>query len=429
WTRITNGLPVNEPSASFARVIRADKERAGLLVAGTESGMFVSFNDGDDWQSLQLNLPNTSYRDIAFAGNDLVVGTYGRGIFILDDYAVLRQMTPAVAAEPVHLFKPDPTVRTRRNTNFDTPFPPEAPHAINPLDGVILYYSLASKPSGEVTIDVLDSAGTTIRHLSSVPVAPAKEAARPPHPNFWVAPPHALPAAAGLNRTSWDLRLDAPPAFAHSFEINANPGLTPTTPEGIIAPPGTYTLKLNVEGRSFTQKVTLTNDPRSPATGADIRAQYALLRKINDGVKTAWDGYQQVEAMRATVRTRVPADSTSDAAKALKAFRAKLDTVGGNAGGGGFPAGRRPPPNFYQLNSRLVGQLTAHDNADQAPTEAMLAGYAAACRDLRTAVTNWSEINAKDLPALNAVLGKTGLPPVPAAAGVKVPECGATRSP
>jgi photosystem II stability/assembly factor-like uncharacterized protein len=429
WTRITNGLPVNEPSASFARVIRADKERAGLLVAGTESGMFVSFNDGDDWQSLQLNLPNTSYRDIAFAGNDLVVGTYGRGIFILDDYAVLRQMTPAVAAEPVHLFKPDPTVRTRRNTNFDTPFPPETPHAINPPDGVILYYSLASNPSGEVTIDVLDSAGTTIRHLSSVPVAPAKEAARPPHPNFWVAAPHALPAAAGLNRTSWDLRLDAPPAFAHSFEINANPGLTPTTPEGIIAPPGTYTLKLNVEGRSFTQKVTLTNDPRSPATGADIRAQYALLRKINDGVKTAWDGYQQVEAMRATVRTRVPADSTSDAAKALKAFRTKLDTVGGNAGGGGFPAGRRPPPNFYQLNSRLVGQLTAHDNADQAPTEAMLAGYAQACRDLRAAAANWSAINTEDLPGLNAVLGTTGLQPVPAAAGVKAAECGASRSP
>ena len=140
-----------------------------MLVAGTESGMYVSFDDGDDWQSLQLNLPNTSYRDIAFAGNDLVVGTYGRGIWILDDYAVLRQMTPAVAAEPVHLFKPDPTVRTRRNTNFDTPFPPEVPHALNPPDGVIIYYSLASKPSGEVTLDVLDSAGTVVRHMSSVP--------------------------------------------------------------------------------------------------------------------------------------------------------------------------------------------------------------------------------------------------------------------
>ena len=190
WTRITNGLPVNEPSGSFARVIRADPVRAGLLVAGTESGMYVSFDDGDNWQSLQLNLPNTSYRDIAFAGNDLVVGTYGRGIWILDDYAVLRQMTPAVAAEPVHLFKPDPTVRTRRNTNFDTPFPPEVPHALNPPDGVIIYYSLDAKPSGEITLDVLDSAGTTLRHLSSV-------AARSGQGSREAAAPELLARAAG----------------------------------------------------------------------------------------------------------------------------------------------------------------------------------------------------------------------------------------
>ena len=425
WTRITNGLPVNEPSASFARVIRADRVRAGLLVAGTESGMYVSFDDGDNWQSLQLNLPNTSYRDIAFAGNDLLVGTYGRGIYILDDYVVLRQLTPAVATEPVHLFKPDPTVRTRRNTNFDTPFPPEVPHALNPPDGVIIYYSLDGKPSGPVTLDVLDSAGTTLRHMSSVAGEPVKEAAKPPHPNWWVAPPQSLPAAAGLNRANWDLRFDAPPALAHSFEINANPGLTPTTPEGIMTPPGTYTVKLTVNGRSFTQKVTLTNDPRSPATGADIRAQYSLLRKINAAAQIAWDGYQQVETMRAALKTRSPSDSTSEAAKAVKAFRAKLDTVGGNAGGGGFggPGGRRPLPNFSALNGRLVGQINAQDNADQAPTEAMLAGYTAACRDLKTAAASWAAISSKELPGLNSVLTKNGLQSVAAAGGVKAPEC------
>ena len=424
WTRITNGLPVNEPSASFARVIRADKQRAGLLVAGTESGMYVSFNDGDDWQSLQLNLPNTSYRDIAFAGNDLVVGTYGRGIFILDDYAVLRQLTPAAAAEPVHLFKPDATVRTRRNTNFDTPFPPDVPHALNPPDGVIIFYSLDSKPSGEITIDVIDSAGTTVRHMSSVPGEPVKEAARPPHPNFWVAPPQSLPTAVGLNRANWDFRFDAPPAFTHSFEINANPGLTPATPEGILAPPGTYTIKLTVSGRSFTQQVMLTNDPRSPATSADIRAQHALLRKINDGVKTAWDGYQQIEAMRTALRARMPSDSTSVAAKAINEFRAKVDTAGGDAGGGGPPGGRRPPPNFRAMSARLVGQLTAQDNADQAPTESMLAGYTAACRDLRTAVTSWTAITTKGLAGLNAVLTRNGLQPIVEAAGLMAPDCG-----
>jgi hypothetical protein len=239
----------------------------------------------------------------------------------------------------------------------------------------------------------------------------------------------------GLNRANWDLRLDAPPAFTHSFEINANPGLTPATPQGILAPPGTYTIKLTVNGRSLTQRVVVTNDPRSPATTADIRAQYALLRQINDGVKTAWDAYQQVEAMRTALKARIPADSTSDAAKAIQGFRAKLETLGGNAGGGGggggggFAGGRTPPPNFFALNARLARLLTAQDNADQAPTEAMLAGYAAACRDLASAVASWAEINAKELAGLNSVLSKNGLQPVAAAGGVKAPECGekATR--
>ena len=425
WTLITKGLPVNEPSASFARVLRADSKRAGMLVAGTESGMYLSFDDGDNWQSLMLNLPNTSYRDIAFAGNDLVVGTYGRGIYVLDDYAMLRQLTPEVAAEPVHLFKPDPTVRTRRNTNFDTPFPPEVPHALNPPDGVIIHYSLDSRPSGEVAIEVLDSAGTAIRHMSSVAGEPVAEASKPPHPNFWVAPPFSIPAATGLNRTNWDLRFDAPPAFNHTFEINANPGLTPATPEGIMAPPGTYTIKLTVNGKSFTQKVAVSNDPRSPVTTAEVRAQYALLRKLNDGVKAAWDAYQQVESTLAALKSRIPADTTSDAAKAIKAFRAKVDTVGGNAGIGGGAPGRRPPPNFYAVHGRLIGQLTAQDNADQLPTEPMLDAYAGACRDMKTAAASWTAINGKDLAALNAALGTSGVQPVPAAAGVKSPDCGA----
>ena len=421
WTRIINGLPTNEPSGSFTRVIRADPVRAGLLVAGTESGMYVSFDDGDNWQSLQLNLPNTSYRDITFAGNDLVVGTYGRGIWILDDYAVLRQLTSAVAAEPVHLFRPDPTVRFRRNTNFDTPFPPEVPHALNPPDGVIIYYSLDTKPAGLVTLDVVDSAGAVLRHLSSAPEVPVSEAAKPPHPNFWLAPPRALSSAAGLNRANWDLRLDAPPAFTHSFEINANPGLTPTTPEGIVAPPGNYTIRLTVHGRSFTQPVTVKPDPRAPATPAEIRAQYTLLRKFNRGAVTAWDGYQQVEQLRMALKERAPADSLSEAARAIRAFRARVDTVGGNTGRGGF--GRRPPPNFYSLVSTMVAGITAQDNADQAPTAAMLAGYAAACRDLRTAASGWAALNGKDLVTLNATLGKAGIRPLAPATGVTIPVC------
>ncbi len=363
-------------------------------------------------------------KTILYPSPVLVVGTYGRGIWVLDDYAVLRQLTPEVAAEPVHLFKPDATVRTRRNTSFDTPLPPEVPHALNPPDGAIIYYSLDSKPSGEVTIDISDSSGTALRHLSSIAAEPVKEAAKPPHPNWWIAPPYALSANAGLNRANWDLRLGAPPAFTHTFEINGNPGLTPTSPEGIIAPPGTYTVKLTVNGKSYTQKVTVTNDPRSPATNADVKAQYALLRKINDGAKLAFDAYNQVDALRAALKSRTPADTASDLAKAVKTFRAQLDTIGGNAGVGG----RRPPPNFYALSANLIAQLTAHDNADQAPTEPMVAGYEITCRDLRTAVARWAAANAKPLADLNAVLTKNGAQAVPAAGGVTPPACAPAQS-
>jgi photosystem II stability/assembly factor-like uncharacterized protein len=422
WTRITNGLPTNEVSGSFANVIRADKGRAGLLFAGTESGMYVSFDDGDSWQSLQLNLPNTSYRDIAFAGNDMIVGTYGRGIWVLDDYAVLRQLTPAATEEAVHLFKPDPTTRFRRNTNYDTPFPPEVPHALNPPEGMIIYYSLASAPSGDVTIDILDSTGTTLRRLSSVAESPVKEAARPPNPNFWVALPHGLPKEAGLNRANWDLRLASPPAFSHSYEINANPRLTPASPEGVLVPPGTYTIKLTVGGKSYTETAAVSRDPRSPATAADVQAQYAYLRKFSVAAQTAWDGYQQVQTMRDELKALTPGDANSPAAKAIAAFRRQLDTVSGNAGVFGLP-GQRAPANFYGSSTMFTGTLTSTDNADQAPTAAMVAAWAAACKYLDGAVEHWSAINSTARPTLNAALTSNGMPAVRAALGVKAPVC------
>jgi hypothetical protein len=180
-----------------------------------------------------------------------------------------------------------------------------------------------------------------------------------------------------------------------------------------------------VNGTSYTQKAAVTNDPRSPATAADVRAQYALMRKLNDGVKTAWDAYQQVESTRAALKSRMPSDTASDAAKAIKTFRAKVDTVGGNAGIGGGAPGRRPPPSFYAVHSRLIGQLTSQDNGDQLPGEPMLDAYAAACRDMKTAAASWTAINGKDLATLNAALARSGAQPVPAAAGVKSPDCGA----
>ena len=165
--------------------------------------MYVSFDDGDSWQSLMLNLPTTSFRDITFRGNDLIVGTYGRGIFVLDDYAVLRQISNATANEDVRLFKPDAAVRVRRNVGADTPFPPRsAARAQSARRRHHLLLAWIEARAAESTLDVLDSAGAAVRHYSSDPIAPVPEAARPPHPNFWVTVEQPLPADAGMHRVN-----------------------------------------------------------------------------------------------------------------------------------------------------------------------------------------------------------------------------------
>ncbi|MDB4905436.1 MAG: hypothetical protein JWO05_220 [Gemmatimonadetes bacterium] len=424
WTKIVDGLPSNEAGGSYVRVVRADTKRAGLLFAGTESGVHVSFDDGDHWQSLMLNLPNTSYRDITIKGNDLVVGTYGRGLWVLDDISMLREITPAMAAEPAHLFKPGDAVRMRRNVSADTPFPPEVPHALNPPEGALIYYSLAAKPAGLLTLEILDAAGHAVRHLSSAAMAPVAEAARPPHPNFWLAPLVPLPRAVGTNRVNWDLRYDAPQVFSHSYEINANPGLTPVSPEGPLAPPGTYTVKLTVEGKTYTQVVTVVNDPRSRATTAAIAQQHALEMNIYGGMRTAWEGFQQAAALNAIVRGG-SSGAEAALASAINSFSARLDTIAG-----GLDAARRirfrgpnPPLTFIGLSNALARQLTAQEYADMAPTPAALAAYGATCKDLKTLEANWKAVLTTDLGSYNAVLGRLGKPALASPAMPAPPGC------
>jgi len=418
WTAIVNGLPTDQPSGSFARVIRADPKRAGLLFAGTESGMYVSFDDGDQWQSLQLNLPNTSFRDIAIHGNDLVVGTYGRGIWVLDDYSPLRQITPAMANEPVHLFAPGEAIRVRRNVGADTPFPPEVPHALNPPDGAIVYYHLAAPPAGEISLDVLDAGGSVVRHFSSAAVEPVTEAAQPEEPNFWIATPRPLPTAVGTNRVNWDLRTDAPPALVHTFEINANPGETPPSPLGPLVPPGVYTLRLTVDGKAYTERVTVVNDPRSPAAAGEVRAQYALQMRVVAGMRASWDGYRQVAALRASIA----ADSAVG-----RGFDSTLAQVGGDPETGrGFGGGRggSAPPSFAGVNETLTRQINTLENGDMAPTEAMQRAYVAGCMDLQKVVLAWTAIHGAPLAAFNALLTQHNLKPIAATASpLVVPGC------
>jgi photosystem II stability/assembly factor-like uncharacterized protein len=426
WTLIVTGLPDDQPSGSFARVIRADTDRAGLLFAGTESAVYVSFDDGDHWQSLMRDLPNTSYRDMVVKGSDLVVGTYGRGFWILDDISPLRQITASIAAEPVHLFQVAPATRVRRNVNGDTPFPPEIPHADNAPMGAIVYYNLNARPTAEITLDVRDSSGHLVRRLSSAATtAPAEPP--PPVPDFWVEKPRPLPTAIGLNRTNWNLRYESPAASSHSYAINANAGQTPASPEGPLALPGVYTLTLTVDGKTCTQSVTVKNDPRSPASAADLRAQHALQMSLYRCAQQTWANYREVADLRASLTALLEAEPPTDIETAAQALDAKLAAVGGSAGfgrrpgGGGGPGAATLAPTFLGLNSVANRHLNTLDSGDMAPNEATRKACSGVEADLAKATAAWTQIKSKDLAAFNALLQKNNWKPIRAMATVAVP--------
>ncbi len=428
WAPITTGLPLGTPTGGMVRVVREDPRTRGLLFAGTESAAFVSFDDGDRWQPLALNLPNTSVRDVTVKDNDLLVATYGRGFWVLDDISTLRQLAgrgAAVAREPVHLFAPGDAVRVRRNVNADTPFPPEVPQAPNPPTGVIVDYWLA-RPARAVALDVLDASGAVIRHLSSTADAPVTEAARPPHPNFWIAPPVALPTAAGTNRANWDLRADAPPAFRHTYEINANPGRTPPSPEGVLALPGVYTLRLTVDGRSVSQPVTVRPDPRAPASIEALRAQHDLQVRIADALAATAEGRREALALRALVAQAAGPNAAADVAAAAATFGARVDTTAGtlDRGRSRGPERATPRPDFVSLNAAFTAQLNAQDLGDLAPTPAALAAYGRSCQELRAVIAGWTRLSTTALGEVNAALAARGGAPVRAAASrIRAPEC------
>jgi photosystem II stability/assembly factor-like uncharacterized protein len=260
WQEIVRGLPDAPVNA-----VREDSMRKGLLYAATETAAFVSFNDGDDWQPLRLNMPATSIRDLVVKDEDLVVGTHGRGFWVLDDISPLRQMSDEIAAADAHLFAPRPTYRLPRDTNTDTPLPPEEPAGKNPPDGAIIYYYLKTAAAGPVTIDIQNADGKVLARFEST------DQPKPPDPNlnvplYWLRPLQRPASTAGMHRFVWDLHA-APtgPASRRRDEeppISAIYGDTPMH-QGEWVPPGAYSVKLTVGGKSYTQPLIVKPDPRA----------------------------------------------------------------------------------------------------------------------------------------------------------------------
>ena len=305
WKLVVNGLPDN----ASVNVVREDPEQKGLLIAGTERAVWFSADDGDHWQSLQLNLPRTSMRDLVIHDNDVVLGTHGRSFWILDDITPLRQLRAAEAAPSAYLFKPAVAYQIPRNTYSDTPLPPEIPAGQNPPSGAILDYYLKAAPSGQVTLEVFDAAGTLVRRFASTdevkPVNPVDLTVRP----MWIRPPQVLAATAGMHRWVWDLHY-TPPATQREYPASAIPHDTPMGPLGPMALPGRYTVKLSVDGNTYTQALAVRLDPRVKTPMAGLTQQFELAMQLVHDMNETYAALQRAGAKNdhATALLKLSAD-------------------------------------------------------------------------------------------------------------------------
>lgn len=432
WTRIVNGLPLDERTGSQVHVIREDPKQKGLLFIGTETTVYVSFDDGDHWQTLRQNLPSTSIRDMVFHTNDnmndLVICTYGRGFWVLDDMSPLREVAAkaqAIAAAPAYLFKPGDAIRSRENGNWDQPMNPELPHAENPPFGAIIYYHLGKKPSGDIKMQIIDSAGKIVRTMTSV--LPEKYP-RPPYPDYWLkaSEDRALSTNVGTNRTNWNLRYDDPPGFNPDInnQMNAVPNSVTPGPHGPLALPGTYTVKLIVDGATYTQTVVVHNDPRvgeSPAIMNALRAQNKLALAASAGMKDSYYANEEVASVREQL-TRLEAGSLpADVTEAAKALSTKLATFGGAPAGrggfGGFGGQARTPGgvvSFTSINGTFYTVLgpISQNGIDMPPTPAAIHTWETGCREFEGTVTAWKAMLGGDLVTFNSLLTKNRVTPI-----------------
>ncbi|HUX33589.1 MAG TPA: hypothetical protein VMV51_06920, partial [Gemmatimonadaceae bacterium] len=436
WTEIDNGIA---PGA-VANSIREDPRVKGLLFGSTDTQVWVSFDDGDHWQSLRINMPAVSVRDITVKDDatclcsDLVAGTHGRGFWILDDVTPLRQAAEVARARDAYLFKPATAVRVRFATNDPTPWPPEMAAGQNPPPGGIIDYYLARNASGPVTLEILDHAGKLVRsYSSSDPVLDPDPALDPEAynakvcqqnpraadcgvPLYWAAPQMALSTAAGMHRFTWDLHFnpveDARGPDGEGGATGAVPHRTYPSVDAPWAPAGAYTVRLTVGGKTYTQPLVLKLDPRVKTPAAALAQVASLSREMYDGAQTAHAAYRQARSLVAALDQLSGAD--------VEAFKKDVDALapvapaGGRGRGFGFGRGGRgnTPGNLQTLSATLMGAAMGMQGADMAPTATQVAACTQARAESRDVMARWTRLKTSGLAALNAKRKAAGLAPV-----------------
>jgi photosystem II stability/assembly factor-like uncharacterized protein len=407
WTEVNNGIPDNENTD----VVREDPERKGLLFAGTERAVYVSFDDGDHWQSLRLNMGASSIRDLIIKGDDLCVATHGRGFWILDNITPLRQFQASIAKAPAVLFRPQTALRVRWNTNSDTPIPPDEAAGENPPDGAMIDYYVGAGGSAPVTLEIKDEAGQVVRRYSSADPLPTPDPALS-IPPYWVRPPQKLGGEAGMHRFLWDMHYAPIPGLEPEYPIAAVYRNTAPDPTSPWATPGKYTVVLTVGGKSHQQPLTIQMDPRVKASNGDLAEQFKLSKQLYDewwALNSISEAVKRLRGQLTELRPRVPEGSLKTH---LDALAEKLQTLAGAGGGGpgGGRGGGAARASIATTTGRLRTVFGLIQEIDLAPTPQASAAVPDLVKDSRTLQESWQAIKSQDIPALNAELRAAGLP-------------------
>jgi photosystem II stability/assembly factor-like uncharacterized protein len=410
WTEIVNGIPAGQT----VNAVREDPVRKGLLFAAAEEGVYVSFDDGANWESLRLNLPASSVRDIIIKEDDLAIGTHGRGFWILDNIAPLRQLDRAKIDPPSQnygvtgnvLFKPQTALRVRWNLNTDTPLPPDEPAGENPPDGAMIDYSLAKDATGPVVIEIKDSKGATARKYSSDDAPQKYDPKKLRIPEYWIRPLQSVSTKAGMHRFLWDMHYAEVPEVEPEYPMSAIERNTPPAATSPWVVPGDYSVVLTVDGKSFTQPITVKMDPRVKATESDLQEQFDLSWQLYQvRLKLAPIGKKFDDVADQLTKLKARAAERPDVTEKLEMFAQTLTKFG--------PPHPRPgaPPSLFVLQSttQLFNEIQA---ADAAPTAAIKAATADVQNKVESTMEAWRKLLDVDLPALNQQLKQVGFPEI-----------------
>ncbi|HYL64937.1 MAG TPA: hypothetical protein VE077_20165 [Candidatus Methylomirabilis sp.] len=397
WENVTKGIP----DGSFLNCVREDPKVAGLLYACTERGVYVSFNDGDDWQPLQLNLPMTSVRDLVVHGDDLVIATFGRAFWVLDDVTPLRQWSEKVAHADAWLFTPQKAIRMRAGSDEGTPVPFDEPQAENPPTGAVIDYFLKETQAEPMTLEIFDAAGKSVRRFASNDVFPKTNPEDLDIPMYWVHDAEPISAEAGMHRFVWDL----------TYAVAGGRRRGRRGPGGPLALPGKYTVKLTAAGKTMSEPLTVRMDPRVNTSSADLARQFQLAMGLAGSVGEVSAATQQADdLLKQIAARRKEAQSNTEVTAALAELEIRVGEVAGTAGGGGgfggfgLAAPGDQPKTLRQTSAALGGLLGVVESADAGPTADATTASAKWEAASKAAVARWEGVRTKDIARVNALL-------------------------